>query len=47
MPTLFELHLTTTELDEAQLTEFVAFCDTIAAKPILIELWRVFSSNNP
>jgi hypothetical protein len=38
MPTLFELHLTTTELDEAQLTKFVAFCDTIAAKPILIEL---------
>lgn len=38
MPILFELHLTTTELDETQLTEFVAFCDTIAAKPILIEL---------
>lgn len=39
MPTtLFEIHITTTELDEVLLQEFVDFCATIKAKPILIEL---------
>jgi len=38
MPTLFEIHITTTELDEPLIAEFVAFCATIGAKPILIEL---------
>lgn len=38
MPTLFEIHITTTELDETLIREFVDFCDTIEAKPILIEL---------
>ncbi len=38
MSTLFEIHITTTELDETLLQEFVDFCDTIKAKPILIEL---------
>ncbi len=38
MPTLFEIHITTTELDETLIEEFVAFCATIEAKPIVIEL---------
>lgn len=38
MPTLFEIHITTTELDEALIQEFVGFCAAIDAKPILIEL---------
>lgn len=38
MPSLFEIHITTTALDEPQLTGFVDFCSSIEAKPILIEL---------
>lgn len=38
MPILFEIHITTTELDESLIAEFIKFCQSIKAKPILIEL---------
>jgi len=37
-PTPFEIHITTTALDEPLITEFIEFCETISAKPIIIEL---------
>ncbi len=38
MPFIFEIHLTTEALAESALSDFVAFCERIEAKPILIEL---------
>lgn len=34
----FEIHITTTDITEDQIDQFEAFCASIAAKPIIIEL---------
>lgn len=38
MPSIFEIHFTTEALTESALPDFIAFCKSIEAKPILIEL---------
>jgi hypothetical protein len=35
---LFEIHITTNDIDQANIEDFITFCQQIDAKPILIEL---------